>query len=62
MTDNIKSKPRGFAAFTPEKLRETAAKGGASARPENRSFSRNRELAAEVGRKGGQAKRSDGNG
>jgi general stress protein YciG len=39
--------------MSPEKRRQIAAMGGASVRPEQRSFSQNRELAAEAGRKGG---------
>ena len=46
---------RGFAAMSPEKRLEISRKGGASVRPENRSFSRNRDLAATAGRKGGEA-------
>ena len=45
----------GFAAMTPEKQREIAAKGGRAVPPENRAFSRNRTLAAKAGRKGGMA-------
>lgn len=37
------------------KQREIASKGGRSVAPEDRSFSQNRRLAAEAGRKGGQA-------
>jgi general stress protein YciG len=48
-------KPRGFAALSPERRKEIAAKGGTSVKPENRSFSTNRELAAEAGRSGGLA-------
>lgn len=46
---------RGFAAMSPERQREIARKGGESVPPENRSFSKNRELAATAGRKGGEA-------
>lgn len=49
-------KPRGFAAMTPERRTEVAKMGGASVSPNNRSFSVNRELAKEAGRKGGLAK------
>ena len=45
---------RGFASMSPEKRREIARKGGASVAPENRSYSRDRELAASAGRKGGE--------
>jgi general stress protein YciG len=48
---------RGFAAMDPEKRRAIAAKGGASVQAENRSFSKNPELAASAGQKGGQAPR-----
>ncbi|NBJ13133.1 con-10 family general stress protein [Microvirga arsenatis] len=44
---------RGFASMSPEKQREIASKGGKSVPAEKRSFSRNRHLAAEAGRKGG---------
>lgn len=44
---------RGFASMTPERRREIAAKGGAALRPEQRSFSQDRELAARAGSKGG---------
>lgn len=54
MTDTVK-RPRGFAAMDPEKQRAIARKGGASVSPENRSFAKDRSLATEAGRKGGQA-------
>jgi general stress protein YciG len=38
-----------------EKQREIASKGGRSVPAEKRSFSQNRDLAAEAGRKGGSA-------
>lgn len=46
---------KGFASMDPEKRRAIAAMGGRATKPENRSFSKNRELAAEAGRKGGKA-------
>ncbi len=46
---------RGFASMDPEKQREIASKGGQSVPAEKRSFSQDRELASEAGRKGGQA-------
>lgn len=55
MTDTPAKKPRGFAAMDPERQRELARKGGASVRPEQRSFSQDRSLAATAGRKGGEA-------
>ncbi|AYV48563.1 stress-induced protein [Caulobacter flavus] len=49
---------RGFAAMSPEKRRQIAAKGGAAVPPEKRSFSQNRDLAASAGRAGGSSNRS----
>lgn len=54
------AKLRGFAhmkANNPERLAEIAAKGGASVSNENRSFTKNRDLAVSAGRKGGEATR-----
>ncbi len=56
MTDESEPKPkarRGFAAMDPELRREISRKGGASVAPQNRSFSRDRDLASNSGRKGG---------
>ena len=47
------SKLRGFAALSPERRREIARKGGQSVPAEKRTFAKDRELAAEAGRKGG---------
>ena len=46
---------RGFASMDPERQREIARKGGASVPNEKRSFSQDRGLAAQAGRKGGEA-------
>lgn len=46
---------RGFASMDPERQRQIASKGGQSVPDEKRSFSQNRQLAAEAGRKGGEA-------
>ncbi len=46
---------RGFASMDEQKQREIASKGGRSVAAQDRSFSQNRELAAQAGRKGGQA-------
>jgi uncharacterized protein len=46
-------KPRGFAAISPERLSEIARMGGLAVAPENRSYSKDRALAAAAGRKGG---------
>jgi len=55
--ENVTVKPakarRGFAAMDPEKRRLIAAKGGRSVKPESRSFSKDRALAAKAGKKGG---------
>ena len=45
---------RGFASMSAEKQREIASKGGKSVPGDKRSFSQNRDLAAQAGRKGGQ--------
>lgn len=44
---------RGFAAMSLEKRREIASKGGQAVKPENRAFAKDKDLAAEAGRKGG---------
>lgn len=51
----VKKKRRagGFASMPSERVAEIASLGGKSLKPESRSFSRNRELAAEAGRLGG---------
>lgn len=43
--------------MSPERLLETARRGGASVPADKRAFATNRELAVEAGRKGGQAVR-----
>lgn len=48
---------RGFAAMNPERRREIARQGGASVPGHKRSFSMDRALAADAGRKGGKASR-----
>lgn len=48
---------RGFARMSLEKRTAISKKGGSSVRPENRSFSVNRKLAVEAGRKGGKVSR-----
>ena len=53
-------KLRGFAALSPERRLEVARKGGAAVNPENRSFSRNKDLAISAGRKGGEASKGGG--
>jgi uncharacterized protein len=45
---------RGFASMDENKQREIASKGGKSVPAEERSFSKDRSLASEAGRKGGE--------
>jgi uncharacterized protein len=45
---------RGFGSMDEDKQREIASKGGQSVPDEKRSFSQDRELASEAGRKGGE--------
>lgn len=45
---------RGFASMDGERQRQIASKGGRSVPAGKRSFSQDRELASEAGRKGGQ--------
>jgi uncharacterized protein len=52
---------RGFASMNAERQRQIASMGGKAVPDEKRSFSQNPELAAEAGRKGGQASHSGGN-
>lgn len=49
---------RGFASMSPEKQRDIASKGGKSVPSEKRSFSQNRDLASQAGRRGGQKSRT----
>ncbi len=55
MSAERRTSNRGFASMDEEKQRRIASKGGRSVPNEKRSFSLNRRLAAEAGRKGGQA-------
>ena len=45
---------RGFASMDEDKQRDVASKGGRSVPDQERSFSQDRQLAAEAGREGGQ--------
>ena len=49
---------RGFACMDADRRREVARKGGASVPADKRSFTRDRDLAANAGRKGGSAYRA----
>lgn len=53
--------PRGFAAMDADRRREIARKGGKSVPDEKRSFTQDRNLAAEAGRKGGRQTQSGRN-
>lgn len=55
MTDDKSKQRRGFAAMDPAKRKAIAALGGAAVRPDQRSFSKDRDLAANAGAKGGAA-------
>jgi general stress protein YciG len=58
MADGNGTSKRGFASMSAEKQREIASKGGKSVPSEKRSFSQNRDLAAQAGRRGGKVSRS----
>ena len=58
--DSAPRSRRGFAAMDPERRREIARKGGASVPGEKRSFTRDRDLADNAGRKGGSSSRGGG--
>lgn len=45
---------RGFASMEQDRQREIARKGGQSVPDDERSFSKDRQLAADAGRKGGE--------
>lgn len=52
---NNQNSDRGFASMDEDKQREIASKGGQSVPDDKRSFSQDRELASEAGRKGGES-------
>ena len=54
-SDKDKSE-RCFASMSEDERREIAKKGGESVPDEKRSFSQDRELASEAGRKGGESR------
>jgi uncharacterized protein len=54
MTGKSDTSNRGFASMDEVKQREIARMGGQSVPDEKRSFSQDRELASEAGRKGGK--------
>ncbi len=52
-------KPRGFAAMSPERLRELASRGGKAVPAEKRTFASQPGLASRAGRVGGKALHPD---
>jgi uncharacterized protein len=52
------SSNRGFASMDEGKQRDIASKGGRNVPDNERSFAKDRELASEAGRKGGEARGS----
>lgn len=52
---NDNTSKRGFASMDPEKQKEIASKGGKSVPPEERSFSKDHNLASKAGKKGGES-------
>jgi general stress protein YciG len=51
---------RGFGSMDDKKQKDIASQGGQNVPAEKRSFSQDPELAAEAGRKGGQASHGGG--
>ena len=54
-TQDGRTSNRGFASMKQERQKQIASMGGRAVPDEKRSFSQNRRLAAEAGRKGGQS-------
>lgn len=54
-TQDGRTSNRGFASMDVERQRQIASMGGKAVPDAKRSFSQNRRLAAEAGRKGGQS-------
>ena len=55
MTEEVQKQPRGFARFSAEQLKLFGSLGGRSVNPENRSFSRDKDLARRAGELGGRS-------
>lgn len=51
--DTSGQKRKGFGSMHPDKRRQIASMGGKAVPAEKRSFSQNKDLAADAGRKGG---------
>ena len=58
MSSSTSTKPRGFAAMTPERRREISRKGGVTAHRKGTAHQWNPATAQEAGRKGGRARRT----
>jgi hypothetical protein len=54
------SSNRGFGSMDERKHQDAASKGGQSVPADERSFSKDRQLASEAGRKGGETKGTPG--
>src|SRR5580658_4685198 len=54
-TQEGRTSHRGFASMDQDRQRQIASMGGKAVPDSKRSFSQNRELAAQAGRKGGQS-------
>ena len=52
-TQDGRTSNRGFASMKQERQKQIASMGGRAVPDEKRSFSQNRQLASEAGRKGG---------
>ena len=59
---NTDNQGRGFAGMDKEAQRAIASKGGSSVPSEERTFSKDHELARDAGQKGGQNSHKNGNG
>lgn len=55
MTEETPKRRRGFASLTPEQRKALGSLGGRSVNPENRSFSRDKDLARKAGEIGGRS-------
>ena len=61
MSQQPQTSTRGFASMDEDRQRDIASKGGQSMPAGQRSFSKDHALAAEAGRKGGEANQGGGN-
>jgi len=56
--EQIEKKKIGFAAISPERLKEIARKGGIAAHAQGKGYTWTPEAAKVAGRRGGQASRA----